>query len=82
MCFINFKPENPRVTRLVMGGRHKTWKPLPGHATDIAAASHTNEVPAASNKFSSAYVSFMDTGMEMAGARAFPTICTAQPEFK
>ena len=32
-------------------------------ATDIAAAS---------NKFSSAYVSFMDTGMEMAGARAFP----------
>ena len=41
-------------------------------ATDIAAASHTNEVPAASNKFSSAYVSFMDTGMEMAGARAFP----------
>ena len=36
-------------------------------ATDMASASHTNQVPAASNRFSSAYVSFMDTGMEMAG---------------
>ena len=33
----------------------------------MASASHTNQVPAASNRFSSAYVSFMDTGMEMAG---------------
>ena len=38
VCFINFKPENPRVTPLVMGGRHKIWKTLPGRATDIAAA--------------------------------------------
>ena len=38
-------------------------------ATDIAsAASHVNEVPAASSRFSQAYVSFMDSGMEMAGA--------------